>query len=79
MGGKNSKNKCNKKEKDSKAKKSISTYGSDLNDEDYNFLTNQTGLTRAEIKSVFDKFNKNNPGNYHFRIESKLILLRQDN
>ena len=45
----------------SKAKKS---YGSDLSDEDYNFLTNQTGLSRADIKSVFEKFNKNNPGIY---------------
>jgi hypothetical protein len=65
MGAKNSKKKNKKASKtdlfNSKAKKS---YGSDLSDEDYNFLTNQTGLSRADIKSVFEKFNKNNPGIY---------------
>jgi hypothetical protein len=72
MGGKNSKNKSKKgSDKNnlfgSKAKKSTPpSVGSELNDNDYNFFTNQTGLSRDEIKSVFDKFNKNNPSNHNF-------------
>jgi hypothetical protein len=32
-----------------------------LTDVDYTFLTTQTGLSNAEIKSLFDKFMSNNP------------------
>ena len=33
----------------------------ELNEKDYEFLGNQTRLPQAEIKQIFDQFNKNNP------------------
>ena len=33
----------------------------ELTETDYNFLTAQTGLSRAEIKNIFDQFMANNP------------------
>ena len=33
----------------------------DILEQDYNFLTQQTGLSRSEIKGMLDKFNANNP------------------
>jgi hypothetical protein len=39
-------------------------YGSELTEEDYVFLTSQTGLSRDDIKNTFEKFNKNNPGKF---------------
>lgn len=33
----------------------------ELSKKDYEFLVQQTGLQKPEIKAVFDKFNANNP------------------
>lgn len=33
----------------------------ELSKKDYDFLVHQTGLQKADIKLVFDKFNANNP------------------
>lgn len=37
------------------------TKPTNLTEADFTFLTGQTGLGRAEIKSIFDKFMANNP------------------
>lgn len=47
--------------KDSKGSNKTSNKPAELSKKDYDFLSQQTGLQKAEIKNVFDKFNANNP------------------
>jgi Ca2+-binding EF-hand superfamily protein len=63
MGGKGSKNKTKPGQAGHPGDKPvvIPPRGSELNEGDYAFLTSQTGLSRQDIKQVFDKFNANNP------------------
>ncbi len=58
MGGKGSKQKGKKGDKPPL----IDEKQSCLTEADYEFLTNQTGMSRADIKSLFEKFNHNNNG-----------------
>ena len=65
MGAKTSKGekKTNKNKNKKNDKNSRPVFGKDLTQEDYDFLIYQTGLSKNDIKLVFDKFNLNNPGN----------------
>jgi Ca2+-binding EF-hand superfamily protein len=42
-------------------KPAASNKPAELTKKDYDFLVQQTGLQKPEIKAVFDKFNANNP------------------
>jgi len=59
----------NKKSKPNQAKPSVThtewpgapSKSPRLNEADYQFLAAQTGMSRADLKSIFDKFMANNP------------------
>ncbi len=56
MGGKGSKN-----QQGGSQPKPIPQKKPELTEADYVFLTAQTGISRPDIKSIFDQFNQNNP------------------
>jgi hypothetical protein len=56
MGGKGSKNQLS-----GTNPKPIPQKKPELTETDYNFLTSQTGMSRPDIKLIFDQFNQNNP------------------
>lgn len=58
MGGKGSKNKQGGAHANVKP---IPQKNPELTEADYAFLTAQTGMSRPDIKSIFDQFNHNNP------------------
>ena len=63
MGGKNSKGK-NKQPgpaPSSGGAKPLPQKTPELTESDFKFLTEQTGISRTDIKSLFDQFNANNP------------------
>jgi len=47
--------------KGGKDAKPVSKKPSELTSKDYKFLTTQTGMTKASIDDLFNKFNSNNP------------------
>ena len=64
MGGKGSKDKSKNSSTPNTPSKPVvipPKNPNDISEADYNFLTSQTGLSRAELKAVLDKFNANNP------------------
>lgn len=61
MGGKGSKDKQKNPSGPSKPVVVPPKNPNDISEADYNFLTSQTGLSRAEVKALLDKFNANNP------------------
>lgn len=67
MGSKESKSKqssskTTQEEKNNPNKETIrEAKPADLTEKDYEFLSSQTGILRADIKSILDKFNENNP------------------
>lgn len=44
-----------------------------LNEKDYEFFARQTGLSREELKRIFDKYCKRNPSGLINKIEFKII------